>query len=70
MAQNRGSQSGNSDGRKSKRPRTLRHDIISRVKSLYAILIICGICVIARLVWIIAISPTVRHNAEVIMDGI
>ena len=70
MAQNRGSQSGNSDGRKSKRPRTLRHDIISRVKSLYAILIICGICVIARLVWIIAISPTVRHNAEVIKDGI
>lgn len=70
MSQNRNQKEEGSEQGKSKRPRTLRHDIISRVKSLYAILIICGICVILRFAWIIAISPSVRHNAEVMKDGI
>ena len=54
------------------RPRrgTTKRDIISRVKSLYAILFLVGIAIIARLVWIIAISPSVRHNAEVMEEGI
>lgn len=68
MTQNRSTHTG--EGGKTKRPRTLKHDIISRVKSLYALLIICGIAVIVRFVWIIAISPSVRHNAEVMKEGI
>lgn len=52
------------------RPRTLRHDIVSRIKSLYVIFIISALCIIARLAWIIFISPSVRHNAEVMNDGI
>ena len=54
------------------RPRrgTTKRDIISRVKSLYAILFLVGIAIVARLIWIIAISPSVRHNAEVMEEGI
>lgn len=70
MAQNKSTNRGKAEASKPKRPRTLKHDIISRVKSLYALLIICGIAVIFRFVWIIAISPSVRHNAEVMKDGI
>lgn len=58
--------------KKSARPRrgTTKRDIISRVKSLYAILFLVGIAIVARLIWIIAISPSVRHNAEVMEEGI
>ena len=55
-----------------KRPRrgSTKRDIISRVKSLYAAFFLLGIAIVARLVWIIAISPSVRHNAEVMEEGI
>jgi cell division protein FtsI (penicillin-binding protein 3) len=52
------------------KPHTMRHDIISRIKSLYVSLIFCGLGVTACFVWIIAFSPTVRHNAEVMENGI
>ena len=68
--QNAGEQ--NAGGQSSERPRTrtARHDIIARIKSLYAFLIFCGLGVTASFVWIIAISPTVRHNAAVMESGI
>lgn len=47
-----------------------KRDIISRVKSLYAAFILIALLVVARLVWVIWISPSVRHNAEVMNDGI
>lgn len=55
---------------KSGKRRTPHHDVISRVKSLYAFFVVCGIGVIIRIVWILAISPSVRHNAEVMDKGI
>lgn len=65
------SQAANSNRSKTKgkRGRTKR-DIISRVKSLYAAFILIGILVVLRLVWVIWISPSVRHNAEVMDEGI
>lgn len=50
--------------------RSTKHDIISRIKSLYAAFILIGLVVIARLVWVIWVSPSVRHNAEVMNNGI
>ena len=47
-----------------------KRDIISRVKSLYASFILIALLVVARLVWVIWISPSVRHNAEVMNEGI
>ena len=64
MADNsKNSRSGNKRG-------TTKRDIISRVKSLYAAFILISLLVIARLVWVIWISPAVRHNAEVMDNGI
>lgn len=56
--------------RKHKKRSTTKRDIISRVKSLYAAFFLLGIAIVARLVWIIAVSPSVRHNAEVMDEGI
>lgn len=47
-----------------------KRDIISRVKSLYAAFILIALIVVARLVWVIWISPSVRHNDEVMDEGI
>lgn len=52
------------------RARATKRDIISRVRSLYSIIFIFALAVTARLLWIILVSPSVTHNAEVMDDGI
>lgn len=47
-----------------------KRDIISRIKSLYAAFFIIGIIVVVRLVWVIWFSPSVKHNSEVMLEGI
>lgn len=64
------SKKNSSSQTKREQKRTPHYDVISRVKSLYALFIILGICVIVRIVWIVAISPSVKHNAEVMDKGI
>ncbi|MBR2367834.1 MAG: PASTA domain-containing protein [Alistipes sp.] len=47
-----------------------KRDIISRIKLLYTIFILIGIVIAARLVWVQVVSPSVRHNAKVLNNGI
>lgn len=47
-----------------------RRDVVSRVRLLYIALMLIGALVIVRLVWVQMISPSVRHNAEVLEDGV
>lgn len=47
-----------------------KRDIISRVKSLYSIIFIFALIVIARLLWIILFSPSVVHNSNVVKEGV
>ena len=47
-----------------------RRDIISRVRFLYTLFIFIGIGIAVRLVWVQVISPSVRHNAQVLNNGI
>ena len=52
------------------KPRSLRRDIITRIESLYILLSLAGAGIIVSFLWIIFFSPTVRHNAEVMKNGI
>lgn len=47
-----------------------KRDIISRVKLLYTIFILLGIGIAARLLYVQIASPSVRHNARILNDGI
>ena len=58
------------EGQTTNKGRSPYLDVLSRIKSLYALLIFCGICVIVRMAWIMVISPSVRHNADVMERGI
>lgn len=48
----------------------VKQDVISRVRMLYAAFILIGIAVAVRMVWVVLFSPSVRHNAEVMDNGI
>lgn len=47
-----------------------KQGILHRVRVLYVIFILIGIIIAARLVWVQAASPSVRHNAEVLNEGV
>lgn len=56
-----------------KRPKQVqdaKRDIITRVKLLYTLFILLGIGIVARLLWVQIASPSVRHNARVLNNGI
>ena len=46
-----------------------KQDIVTRVRVLYLLFIAIGLLVAARLVWVQSLSPSVKHNAEVMSDG-
>ena len=46
-----------------------KQDIVTRVRVLYILFIVAGLFVAARLVWVQSLSASVRHNAEVMEDG-
>ncbi len=47
-----------------------KQDIVKRVRTLYTIFILVGLCVAARLIWVQYFSPSVKHNAEVMKSGV
>ena len=47
-----------------------RRDVVSRVRFLYLALMIVGVLVTLRLVWVQMVSPSVKHNAEILEDGV
>lgn len=47
-----------------------RRDVVSRVRLLYIALMLVGTLVTLRLVWVQMISPSVRHNAKVLEEGV
>ncbi len=55
---------------KSPQGKDAKRDIISRVKLLYTLFILLGIGIAARLIWVQVASPSVRHNARILNDGI
>lgn len=63
---NRSKQQGSARTKK----RGAKQDIISRVRSLYVAFILVGIAVALRMAWVVFFSPSVRHNAEVMENGI
>lgn len=49
---------------------TIKHGMVSRVNVLYGIFTGIGVLIILMLIWVQMISPTVRHNATVLKDGV
>lgn len=47
-----------------------KQDIVKRVRTLYTIFILLGLCVAARLIWVQYFSSSVKHNAEVMKNGV
>ena len=47
-----------------------RRDVVSRVRFLYLALMIVGLLITLRLVWVQMVSPSVKHNAEILEDGV
>ena len=59
-----------SKGKKSPANPTIKHGMVSRVSVLYGIFTGIGVLIILMLLWVQLISPTVRHNASVLKDGV
>lgn len=55
---------------KTKEVSEAKRDILSRVKLLYTLFILLGIGIAVRLVWVQVASPSVRHNAKILNNGI
>ncbi|MBR2399579.1 MAG: cell division protein FtsI, partial [Alistipes sp.] len=49
---------------KQKREIDVRAEMFSRVKQVYGLFILVGLCVVVRLIWVLAFSGEVAYNAE------
>ncbi|MBR3590355.1 MAG: hypothetical protein IKL43_05010, partial [Alistipes sp.] len=47
-----------------------KQDILHRVGVLYTLFILAALGITARLIWVQFVSPSVKHNAEVMSDGV
>ena len=47
-----------------------KRDVVSRVRYLYIALMLVGVLITLRIVWVQLASPAVRHNAKVLEEGV
>ena len=56
--------------RNSNKPQSSKHDIIGRVRFLYFAFMVVGLGIAVRLIGVQIASPAVKHNAEVLKEGV
>ena len=54
---------------KQKREIDVRAEMFSRVKQVYGLFILVGLCVVVRLIWVLAFSGEVAYNTDIIAGG-
>lgn len=69
LKKNRGNQRGNQN-RKTPKSGGRKHDVVARVRFLYAAFMLIGLLIAVRIIWVQAASPAVRHNATILNDGV
>ena len=56
--------------RDNSKPQSSKHDIIGRVRFLYLAFMVVGLGIAVRLIGVQIASPAVKHNAEVLKEGV
>ena len=59
-----------SQTKKSEKKGSAKQDILHRVSVLYTLFILAALGITVRLVWVQFVSPSVKHNAEIMTDGV
>lgn len=59
-----------SNTKNTERKSNAKQDILHRVGVLYTLFIIAALVITARLIWVQFVSPSVKHNAEIMSDGV